>query len=192
MTHYTGSVPTTKRAADWRDDAICTDDPEAMFPGTSNADIEEAKRICRRCPVIDQCGQWALDTRQAYGVWGGLSSGDRDNILRRKTRRNLDAAAIAEAVKKARAPRGTTLRAIVEASTTPLLGGHLAWTGPTQVNLNGEIYSPKQAVFVLDRGYRPTGPVRSNCKISQCVLAQHLLDVQERAQWLAAVKDQVA
>ena len=31
----------------------------------------EAKRICQACPVVGPCLQWALETREPYGVWGG-------------------------------------------------------------------------------------------------------------------------
>jgi WhiB family redox-sensing transcriptional regulator len=40
-----------------------------------------AKLICRQCPVIAQCGEHALATREPYGVWGGLSKADRDLII---------------------------------------------------------------------------------------------------------------
>ena len=72
---------------DWRHRAICRDeDPELFFPvGTSGPallQIAEAKTVCRRCPVIEQCRTWALDTGQA-GVWGGTSEDERDAICRR-------------------------------------------------------------------------------------------------------------
>jgi len=37
----------------------------------------EAKRICRRCRVVGPCLQWALETREPYGVWGGMSVEER-------------------------------------------------------------------------------------------------------------------
>ncbi|WP_420121728.1 WhiB family transcriptional regulator [Nakamurella sp.] len=43
--------------------------------------IEAAKQTCRECPVIVQCREWALRTREPYGVWGGLSEEDRAEIL---------------------------------------------------------------------------------------------------------------
>lgn len=38
------------------------------------------KEICRECPVMAQCAKWALDHKERYGVWGGLSEGDRQAI----------------------------------------------------------------------------------------------------------------
>jgi WhiB family redox-sensing transcriptional regulator len=52
--------------------------------GPSRADREAAaKDICATCPVIRQCAEHALRAREPYGVWGGMSEGDRDRILGR-------------------------------------------------------------------------------------------------------------
>jgi WhiB family redox-sensing transcriptional regulator len=63
---------------DWRHRAACRDeDPELFFPiGTSGPallQVEQAKAVCRRCTVADDCLQWALETGQDAGVWGGMS-----------------------------------------------------------------------------------------------------------------------
>lgn len=76
---------------DWRHNATCREeDPDLFFPigdGTPAAlQIEEAKAVCRRCPVAEQCLQWALDTGQQHGIWGGLSERDRQNLKRRTAR----------------------------------------------------------------------------------------------------------
>jgi WhiB family redox-sensing transcriptional regulator len=66
---------------DWRDHAACRGmDPELFFPiGTSSASlqqIDEAKQICRTCPVRRPCLRWALENGDA-GVWGGTSEDER-------------------------------------------------------------------------------------------------------------------
>lgn len=40
-----------------------------------------AKTLCRRCPVVQACRTHALQVREPYGVWGGLSEQDREEIL---------------------------------------------------------------------------------------------------------------
>ena len=40
-----------------------------------------AKAICAGCPVMRQCRDYALATREPYGVWGGLSEHEREEIL---------------------------------------------------------------------------------------------------------------
>ncbi|MFI8091117.1 WhiB family transcriptional regulator [Streptomyces sp. NPDC086080] len=72
----------------WRSGAACrTEDPELFFPiGTSGPALtqtEQAKAVCRRCPVQEQCLQWALETGQSIGVWGGTSETERRALKRR-------------------------------------------------------------------------------------------------------------
>ncbi|MFJ3182513.1 WhiB family transcriptional regulator [Streptomyces sp. NPDC086796] len=76
---------------DWRHNATCrTEDPELFFPigntGPALHQIEEAKTVCRRCPVMEQCLQWALEAGQDAGVWGGLSEDERRAMKRRAAR----------------------------------------------------------------------------------------------------------
>ncbi|MGH8903996.1 MAG: WhiB family transcriptional regulator [Egibacteraceae bacterium] len=75
----------------WRHRAACLGtDPERFFPlGTTGAaleQIEQAKAICRQCPVITQCLDWALDTGQSDGIWGGRTE-DELRRLRRALQR---------------------------------------------------------------------------------------------------------
>lgn len=43
--------------------------------------IDRAKAICQDCPVLEECRQQALRTREPYGIWGGLSEEERAEIL---------------------------------------------------------------------------------------------------------------
>ncbi len=45
--------------------------------------IQTAKAICATCPVILQCREAALKSREPYGVWGGMSEEDRENYYQR-------------------------------------------------------------------------------------------------------------
>jgi WhiB family redox-sensing transcriptional regulator len=77
---------------DWRHNAVCREeDPDLFFPigtdGPALLQAEEAKAVCRRCPVMDRCLQWALASGQESGVWGGLSEGERRAMRRRAARR---------------------------------------------------------------------------------------------------------
>lgn len=69
-------------AGAWRFQARCADiDPELFFPIGRNASakrqIAQAKAVCAQCPVTAECLEWALETKQADGVWGGLSETER-------------------------------------------------------------------------------------------------------------------
>lgn len=83
--------PPAGEQRDWRTKAGClTEDPELFFPigstGPAALQIEEAKAVCRRCPVVETCLRWALDTDQDAGVWGGLSEDERRALKRRNAR----------------------------------------------------------------------------------------------------------
>lgn len=74
---------------DWQTLGACRlKDAEMWFPVGQSAEAQqqeaEAKAVCYRCPVIDRCLAWALETRQDFGVWGGLSEDDRRRLHRRK------------------------------------------------------------------------------------------------------------
>ena len=44
----------------------------------------KAKEVCHRCPVMDLCREFALQTREPFGVWGGLAEAERRIILERR------------------------------------------------------------------------------------------------------------
>lgn len=68
--------------SDFWDLAACQSaDPDIFFPvsdaGPGQAEIARAKGVCSRCPVRARCLEYALSTRQAHGVWGGTTEGER-------------------------------------------------------------------------------------------------------------------
>jgi WhiB family redox-sensing transcriptional regulator len=68
------------RPPPWTDDAICAQtDPEVFYP-EKGVNPEKAKRICRSCPVVAECLEFALTTYQGFGVWGGKSPIERREI----------------------------------------------------------------------------------------------------------------
>jgi len=57
--------------------ALCAQtDPEAFFPEKGGS-TRQAKIICRRCEVRQECLAYALAAGEQYGVWGGLSDRER-------------------------------------------------------------------------------------------------------------------
>lgn len=68
----------------WTDDARCGDEEQqyaGLFFVEDVVGVIEAKEFCRPCPVRAQCLAGALDRREPYGVWGGLSVEERKVIL---------------------------------------------------------------------------------------------------------------
>ncbi|KUN89405.1 transcription factor WhiB [Streptomyces bungoensis] len=74
----------------WRDHAVCRqEDPDLFFPigtaGPAQVQTQRAKAVCARCPVQEQCLDWAMDTDQSIGIWGGTTELER-RALRRRAR----------------------------------------------------------------------------------------------------------
>ncbi|MCB1340268.1 MAG: WhiB family transcriptional regulator, partial [Pseudooceanicola sp.] len=65
-------------------------DPELFFPvgntGPAVDQIEKAKAVCATCTVTEICLQYALESGQDSGVWGGLSEDERRALKRRAAR----------------------------------------------------------------------------------------------------------
>lgn len=177
---------TTPRATDWRDNAACrTEDSALFFPNGDSGPwligIEQAKAICRTCPALEACGQWAADNRVEYGIFGGLTEQERRAARRAAVRRRLNPEAAAKKAEEARQQRPRTLQTIHDDNTVRLHDGHLGWIGTERVHFKGQLFTPKQLGFFLDRRRMPDGPVKSECGASQCVLAAHLADTAERS-----------
>jgi len=64
-------------AADWTRHAACArSDPALFFPETGESPVE-ARAICARCPVRDNCLEYALARNERHGVWGGTTPHER-------------------------------------------------------------------------------------------------------------------
>ena len=68
----------------WRQRAACRGvDPDTFYPA-SDEEAEEAKAICRVCPVREACLEYALINRERDGVWGGATERERRRIIRQR------------------------------------------------------------------------------------------------------------
>ncbi len=83
--------------------AGCTGDPEAMYEDGAAA-IAYNRRVCAACPIRAACLQRALDLREPWGMWGGLTPRERDDLLnpapRRMAERNLKPCGTAAAARR--------------------------------------------------------------------------------------------
>lgn len=78
----TASGLSTQTGDHWMASAVCRDeDSELFFPigthGPAQLQTEQAKAVCRRCPVRTDCLRHAMALNIADGVWGGLSEQER-------------------------------------------------------------------------------------------------------------------
>lgn len=171
---------TGSRATDWRDNALCRSDQydaDTWFPkGTDAASMDaeqEAVRICRRCPAMAPCRDWAIETRQDHGVWGGLTAQDRAD-LRRHGR-----------IPKKRTPI-QAFASIQDAygALTRKDGRHVIWTGGNEVRIGSVRMSPNQVAWRARRKTPPVGRVFPDCQTDGCV--RHLNDQAMRQEREAA------
>tara|TARA_B110000459_G_scaffold81883_1_gene92069 strand:- start:1290 stop:1607 length:318 start_codon:yes stop_codon:yes gene_type:complete len=67
----------------------CAQAPDLFFPEIENvkfsaqSSVRMAVNACKKaCPLIVECGSYALKYREEHGVWGGMSAVDRKRILK--------------------------------------------------------------------------------------------------------------
>ena len=84
----------------WLNQAACLNrDADQFFPvGTAPPALHQvaaAKKVCSTCPVRQPCLAWALETGADYGVWGGLTEGERRSLKRRDGRHRSHSTSLA-------------------------------------------------------------------------------------------------
>lgn len=68
---------------EWQKEGLCRGiEPEVFFP-VAEEDAWRAKEICNACPVKEPCLVASLRNRERYGVWGGVSEKERQDMFRR-------------------------------------------------------------------------------------------------------------
>ena len=65
----------------------CQDSPELFYPEDFSRDVEMnvmaeriAKSLCKQCPLMLMCRDYAIASQQMYGIWGALSPDNRRAI----------------------------------------------------------------------------------------------------------------
>ena len=95
---------------EWQLEGACREaDPRLFFhpegergPARRKRD-EAAVKVCATCPVLQECRNHGLSVREPYGVWGGLTEEDREEVYaqeRRARREQRQAARQAAAAKQ--------------------------------------------------------------------------------------------
>ena len=76
----------------WQYRAACKGPQSELFFAPNHLERKEdrheresaAKSICRACPVLAQCREYALLVREPHGIWGGLNEYERRQLLSRR------------------------------------------------------------------------------------------------------------
>ena len=75
-------------ALDWQVSAACKGSDANLFFPERGASTRVAKAICRECAVRDECLDFAIDTGEKFGIWGGMSERERRRV---KSERQVEA-----------------------------------------------------------------------------------------------------
>jgi WhiB family redox-sensing transcriptional regulator len=74
-----GIVPALPRGA------LCAKtNPEDWFHDSAGTYPDVLFDICRACPIVMAYLDWAVDNDERWGIWGGTSPGDREDIRKGK------------------------------------------------------------------------------------------------------------
>ena len=79
---------------DWQEEAECRKFDNLLFFGPDQGETElekqgreaKAKSVCQRCPALEPCLEFAMETNQKYGIWGGHTDKERASLKRRRAR----------------------------------------------------------------------------------------------------------
>lgn len=75
----------------WQIKAACRGPHAVVFFPPSRPERKEeriareraAKEICRPCPVLQDCRDYAIRIREMNGIWGGLNEAERKQVIDR-------------------------------------------------------------------------------------------------------------
>jgi len=73
----------------WQPVALCRGNRSHLFFPPSTAERKDererrelrAKSICSVCPVKGPCLSYAMQIREPYGIWGGLTEAERHQVM---------------------------------------------------------------------------------------------------------------
>lgn len=71
--------PLRPSPGDWISRAPCRGAYGVHFTEVG-ASSRKAKELCRSCPFTTECLRYALENREKYGIWGGLTEKERRGL----------------------------------------------------------------------------------------------------------------
>jgi WhiB family redox-sensing transcriptional regulator len=79
-------------ASNWRAASACLNaDPDMFFPvaadNAASKQVSRALRLCRECTVRQHCLDFAMQSGEKDGIWGGTTPEERIRARRARNRR---------------------------------------------------------------------------------------------------------
>jgi WhiB family redox-sensing transcriptional regulator len=117
---FTGMMASTRAMPDlidlisrpsWQKDAACRGQGAERFVlPKGSGEAREAKRICSRCPVTEECLRFALREPGIKGIWAGTSARERDRMRAAARRASVDVPpSSSETSRPSSTPTGTVI-----------------------------------------------------------------------------------
>jgi WhiB family transcriptional regulator, redox-sensing transcriptional regulator len=82
-----GSIIDDQRPS-WQHEGECNglnfEQIDHVFYPSQGQSIKEARKICAPCPVKQECLDYALEKGERFGIWGGLTTRERNRILKKQ------------------------------------------------------------------------------------------------------------
>lgn len=75
----------------WQEEGACRGADVEIFFSVDEEDQQRALEFCARCDVRQDCLEFAIENREMYGIWGGMSESDRRSLIRDIRRREREA-----------------------------------------------------------------------------------------------------
>lgn len=64
----------------WMEQANCASTDPDLFESKKGRNNPEAKRVCGRCDVREECAAYAIPIPDLRGIWAGLSEAERKKL----------------------------------------------------------------------------------------------------------------
>lgn len=68
----------------WQDFANCRGADADLFFPERGASTRRAKAICAECDVRAECLDFAVETGEKFGIWGGMSERERRRVRKER------------------------------------------------------------------------------------------------------------
>lgn len=69
--------------------ALCAGEaPDVFFP-SDGVGVLRAQKICAKCPVVEDCLEYALANHISHGVWGGSSERQRRRLQHQRQQERM-------------------------------------------------------------------------------------------------------
>ncbi|MEV8099827.1 WhiB family transcriptional regulator [Kitasatospora sp. NPDC085879] len=142
----------------WVPSAACrTTDPRVFFSSDqehrSQQGEEDAKKICRACPVREPCLTDAIRNQEPVGIWGGLTTKERSRLVNQARQLNTLGGAEAAALRAGR-------KVHIPAASRPAVVIRLLVWGWDEVRIADALHVSPAAVLTARHAAEAVAPYR--------------------------------